>query len=858
MKKIITILALWLAVGASAEPIDRHAAARIASGFVRVDTTSSLRSLSVASATGEAPAYYVFNDASRAGYVIVSGDDALPAVVGYSDRGQIDMNNLPIQLRALLGLYTQHVEAVRASGAAPLRAAQSPLSYANDVVAPLVKTEWNQSAPYNDLSPKVDGEDRAVTGCVATAMAQLMYFHQWPLKGKGSKIYTPDHKGYGELFVDFTDSNYAWSDMRETYKTDVLGNKTWTDAQGTAVAKLMYDAGVSVEMDFTPDESGAFTEDAETALNENFDYFTYRVARRDMLGSEFYQAIIRELDAKRPLMLTGVGSGGGHAWVIDGYDENGYLHTNWGWGGRGDGYFLLDFMSPSTLGIGGGTGGFTGEQEFIFITPRKSKVQNPYPTTTAMRVGIYEAFSPDKEKAEKSSFIVSMSKVYNAGAATYGGLIGAAVYAEGGDTPLTTTTATTVRRLDGLMPGFYYSTPFRVSLDLSQLNAGTYILRPVYRPTGETSWTTMANPMEITVRLEGDSVTVLQRRDVFALALTKAPEEVTSSWEKIAGSTRLHLRNVSDRMLAGDLGIAFSSVKHGTIDSVYYSIPEVYPAADAERLVVYNNTATKELLPGEYTVSFFFRTNTSSSATKPVYKYYPVSNPHGVYKINVRATEGATPLVYEGLGLYEGSKLIATSRLSKADFSGKTISVATTVRNSGSSDFSGKLRYRLVDVADGKEIIIGETPALTIRQNQTNARLASRVAIDLSTLELKDGHYYRMHIDYLVGEERVDIWRATLERIHFLYTEASTTSALDVTPAVAVRAFPNPTTDRITVEGTSLERIEVISTSGATVLREAVSGASAHTMSLGTLPAGVYFVRVHQPTGIEVVRIEKR
>ena len=222
---------------------------------------------------------------------------------------------------------------------------------------------WDQSAPYNDLCPEYNGT-RSVTGCVATAMAQVMRYHKYPAKGKGSNSYTSQTLALAASF-DFASTTFDWDNMLPQY---VSGS--YTDDQAKAVATLMYACGVSVDMDYTPDDSGAMPYAAAEALINNFEYSSnIRFLQRDYYQyAEWMDLIKTEISNSRPIMYDGQSTEGGHEFVFDGYDENDMVHVNWGWSGVNDGYFAISALAPSSLGIGGGTnlgGGFSSDQGMI-------------------------------------------------------------------------------------------------------------------------------------------------------------------------------------------------------------------------------------------------------------------------------------------------------------------------------------------------------------------------------------------------------------------------------------------------------------------------------------------------------------
>ena len=224
------------------------------------------------------------------------------------------------------------------------------------VVEPLVSCKWNQGAPYNLLTPVMKNGKHYVTGCVATAMAQVMYYNQYPAKGQNIHTYTfaPEGQNSLVLTVDYSKETYDWSIMRDTY------SGSDNDASASEVAKIMYDLGVSVSMQYNESGSGAFSYEAANAL---VDYFNYnsnlQLYTRSLYSEDLWmKKVYSELNANRPLMYSGSSNSGGHEFVIDGYNEDGFVHVNWGWGGSSDGYFDIALLNP-------GSSSFSEGQEMI-------------------------------------------------------------------------------------------------------------------------------------------------------------------------------------------------------------------------------------------------------------------------------------------------------------------------------------------------------------------------------------------------------------------------------------------------------------------------------------------------------------
>ena len=369
MKRTTTILiAICVsALFANGKQISQNAALSAARKYSRTGQVAPAKNLR-SDKTNNAP-YYAFN--LEQGYVIVSGDDEMTELVGYAENGFFDAENVPPQMQLWLDGYAEYVAAVQ-SGKAKARKillSDSP----SVVVEPLVTTKWNQDAPFNNFAPEYTDDNnntqRCATGCAATAMAQIMKFHNWPEQGVGH--YSYEHQSFGTISSNFSEHVYDWTNMIDRYN-----NGEYSNVQADAVALLMKDCGVSLNMNYGP-VSGASIYSYTPAFKNYFRYSSRTVNRSGCETAEFTKIITDELQEGRPIIYCGTGENGGHAFVVDGYDTNYFLHVNWGWGGYSDGYFDMNYMDPTGLGIGGGSGAFKWNQGIVLARPLKDGVE-PY------------------------------------------------------------------------------------------------------------------------------------------------------------------------------------------------------------------------------------------------------------------------------------------------------------------------------------------------------------------------------------------------------------------------------------------------------------------------------------------------
>lgn len=421
---------------------------------------------------------YVYTPSEGEGFIIVAGDDCLPQIVGYSTDNRFKPDSIPAPLKKMFSRYGQLIKAM--SGR--LVGAQRPALRSWNAVEPLLgNLAWGQGKPYNALTPKVDG-NQAPTGCVATAMAQVMRYHCWPSNGKGNGEYTI--KGKNKQTVSIDGHSYNWTTMRNSY-----GSTTSTE-ENYAVARLLYDVGVAARMSYGKWESSAFSAYAATALIENFSYSRALRAMNRMYhtSDEWEAAIQEELQAKRPVYYGGGSPGGGHAFVCDGYDGKSLYHINWGWNGLSNGYYALIELLPGSQGTGaGGGGGYITEQDMIVgIQPGYVKT-DPKPLIYAEKFKIN-----DTKPAPGSSAIQAVVLAFNySGKAISGNLGVEVVNAADGKT----VAQFMANSGDSNMKLGWGPNDTTVNISTSDLAPGTYRVFPSFYMSDTKTWERIRVPL---------------------------------------------------------------------------------------------------------------------------------------------------------------------------------------------------------------------------------------------------------------------------------------------------------------------------------------------------------------------------
>ena len=487
MKRILfTILIFVTSICISlAKPVDEATAAKVAENFLSVNSGRSDIILNTAirakietdndiSAT---TLYYVFNDVDNKGFIIISADDNSVPVLGYSNTGNFAPDNMPPQVKKWMEGYKKELRYIIENDLQAdskiseqwknLKEGKKTSDKQMAAVSPLLSTTWDQSPYYNAQCP-----GGSVSGCVATAMAQIMKYWNYPPQGTGFHSYNEDN--YGTLSANFGGTTYNWSSMPNN-----------VSSANSAVATLMYHCGVSVDMDYSPEGSGAYvissgspvTHCSEYAFKTYFGYESslQGIDREDYSDSQWIQTIKQELDAGRPVEYAGFGTGGGHAFVCDGYDNNDYFHFNWGWSGYYDGYFHIDALNPSGTGTGGGTGGFnSGHQAVIGIKP-------PTGGATDYDIVLYQALNLSAANIYYGQAFSISTNLYNGSSSNFSGDYCAAAF----DSEYNFVDFVEIKTDWSLQSGYVYNEDITFTTEgLLSMLPGTYYIGIFYRPSG--------------------------------------------------------------------------------------------------------------------------------------------------------------------------------------------------------------------------------------------------------------------------------------------------------------------------------------------------------------------------------------
>lgn len=854
LTSLLQFLVLWL----FAAHVDEQTARTVGGNFLSTLSVGSTRSatdlqLVYSSATSgsldrDITFFYVFQDAE--GFVIVSGDDRSIPILAYSDQGMFDANDMAPNTRKWLEGYKAELrqlivddvpqpKATAAKWNQYLRG-ESTEDASRAAVAPLVDTRWNQSPYYNAQCP-----GGSVTGCVATAMAQVMKYWDYPTSGSGFHSY--NHSTYGTLSANFGSTTYQWGSMPNN-----------VNSSNSAVATLMYHCGVSVDMDYSPQVSGAYVITSQSPVQHCSEYamknyFGYDPSmhgevRSSYNDNQWINLLKTELDASRPIIYAGFGSGGGHCFVLDGYDNSNFFHFNWGWGGAYDGYFNINALNPSGTGTGGGTGGYnSGHQVLMGIKPPGGGGGGGGGGNDAYDMALYNFVTPSASTIYYGQAFSVSSNIANLGQNDFSGDYCVAAFdAQGNFIDF-------VQTLTGysLPAGNAYNNNLVFSTTgLLSMLPGTYYVGVFYKPSGG-NW--------IIVSDNGSYTNVAQINVVnpnyieMNSAMNVSPGTTITQGQNV--SVNLNIINDGGSNFYGDYAVNLYTLDGDFVQSLgtlteSNGLPPGYTYLSP--YLTFSGSVSAS--PGTYLLATVHRYSGSSTWELTGSSYF--QNP--IY-LTVQAP-GLSPDQYEANNAQNQSYTLTTN------FSGNNANSNTVGSNlhtgedndfyriNLSSGYNYTITARLHDSYNSGN---GNTYSVDgLFSYSTNGNSWSDAYDDVmpGNITVNNGGSVYFHVaPYFAGETGTYLLDINI-------TRTAQTGIEEPEALKSIQVYPNPATDLVTIdlsnsEG-SLEAYELMSMDGK-LLRSEIASTSDKLirLPLNGIASGVYVLRLTTDKGIAVRRI---
>lgn len=788
--------------------------------LARIPPGTSMASL--AAGTGEPPAVamtmndgkgsntlYVINRGS--GYVILPADDAVSAtVLGYGDTGSFDATDVPEGMMWWLQGYSDQIAHTIASPASDTSGGKPRVTRPD--IEPLVTCEWSQGDPYNRLTPTIDGQ-HAVTGCVATAMSMMMYYYKYPAGGTGSNTYTPYYVGK-PVTVDFSAYTFDYSKMLDHYSVST------PDENVTPMAELMLCAGVSVNMDYGIESSGANYNLAPIAMVNNFGFDKgIRYLLRDYFGlDEWSDIIYSELKEGRPVMYGGANERVAHAFICDGLHDNEYFHMNWGQHGYQNGYFLLTALNFGEDGSSGSTAGYNTDQ--LVITDIRPAIEGSIIRPVLEFTSDFSVENAEYDRTATGQVVFyDPHGIYNRSIGTVEACFGLKILAPDG-----TVTYAESTQPQTLARGDIAST-FTIPMNAFPAE-GSYVVSPVVR-NGSGEWedglVKLSNQMRLNVECSDAQI-------VFSEAEEAAIE-------------------VSDLRLTTPLFSGKRSIVAATLtnnsNEEYYE--EVRPMlVRNNRFIAESDPLDVDVFPGESLPNEWVGTF-GGTLTEGEYRLYLVDTKgkklSRAVTVNVESPiydrEVVNTTVTFGPDRVAGATADKPAEITKEDFS---VNIGLECTEGYFFDkLWGLVYYNTTGVMELYGSYIG------ISEGQSGS------------VEIKDaGDWIHPGAVYTVYPYGVDHGRFAAPAYFRVTTSSAEAPGADRAEAVTLR--PNPARENLTVEsGSPLGEVRVYSLSGAELLVAAGGDDMTVTLDVSGLPAGLYMVKVTGADGaVNTAKLIKR
>lgn len=875
--KILSLLLLIVCFSVFGKPVDENRAKTVGLYFLQNKTNSTLLkeaknlqlaykvTATIGDALEERTMFYVFN-VDTIGFVIVSGDDTVIPILGYSDQGIFHSDNIPPAFQKWLEGYKNEIiyiishdikatEDINKLWSLQMTNKSVNSTLNTNSVAPLIQTHWDQTPYYNVKCPfDNNSNQRTVTGCPATAMAQIMKFWNYPTTGTGWHDYQTTK--YGKLFASFGNTTYQWSSMPNQL------NSSSTSAEINAVATLMYHCGVSVEMNYgvTPAGSSSYVINAaapsvqQTCENAFKTYFGYNAStlqglkRVNYTDSNWINLLKNELDLGRPIQYAGFGSRGGHTWVCDGYDNNNYFHMNWGWGNfypsnNQDGNFTLNTLNPSALGTGGGSGGFNSNQQALI------GIQPP-PTSQQDYIALYDYLTPSASTINYGQSFSVSTNIANYGTNSFSGDYTLGAFDSNGnfiDYVETKTNYATLPSQSTYSSNLVFSTT-----GMFTLLPGTYYLGLYYRPTGG-GWKIVKNNSSYT---NFPQITVVNSNPIY-LNSTMTVSPGTTLTQGQGASVNLNIANIGSSTFIGQYNVGLYTLD-GTFVQTIGALNEnnglssgyTYPSP-----YLTFTTAAITATPGTYLIALQHKTTTGN---------WTLTGSTSTFINPTRVTVVQAPYQAD---IYEVNDAINQSYSMPLSFTGNTASVKTTGSNShvGTDD-----DYYKIILPSGYNYTI--SPRLQDSYNSNNGNTYSLDA--LFTYSTDGVNWSSVFDDVISGNIMVNNGGTIYFHVAPYFQGNVGTYLLDINLSRTLylgvpenelgkelKLFPNPTTSKVFFDNanSNFKEVAIYNYLGQEVSKTGFTAISNNQeVDMSGLSVGVYILKFSNTETSQSVKVVKQ
>lgn len=737
---------------ANAEPITKARALSIATKYINNPKLSNDTPKTRSSQANEQPAYYIFTNPNNKKFVIISGESKLNELVGYGDKMTENPNDQPPYFKLFLKEYERVVKEVRSK--ATTTTPQRPIKRK---VEPLLTCKWSQYDPFNKYTPLSNGQ-HTPTGCVATATAQVMFYNKWPKNRPQDYIASTGDDAKKS-------ATYWWDEMKNT--TNEMG----TEHSRQAVGVLMSDIGKAVNMRYYYRGSDSNLQYACNALRDKFDYTVRYLDKNFLPANDFLNEVMQEISDGYPVLVVG----GPHAFVYDGYDEQGLIHTNWGWGGENDGYFDINIVTLNVSGFALNSGTFWDDISVVFAHPNDGKAIPFKDIERGLDARTTTSLTIDKTEANRSeSFSAKIERLgsYSSVKGELGvftGKVALALYNDKNER---------VKIFDSTAGDQTWASIFTsMSFDVADINFkgiadGNYRLVPVFSEMLDTKtkehgdWKPINHANEIEVKLTPNAVQLNTNNPKDVVVIEKAPSLLAPYYEGsgFKGAFSFTMYNPGREEVRGELVMTLTNQETKKEYNGYLLTPNVV----AQRLgrttfvinmlpLYYNKPSLGNLPRGKYDVKLSIKANRKGTEVEiPIDMKEP-------FEIEVLPyiNNGNIELTFLDYYIDNAYANYSTFNLDKI----KNISLQVHSKVSGyqiRNGYRGPIHYRLLDLTSNKWIELGTAHNVYLPCDADNNAAQTRITFSASQLE--PNHSYEIHLELERDGQRQDTWNPLVLR----------------------------------------------------------------------------------------------
>ncbi len=753
---------------ANAEPITKARALSIATKYINNPKLSDNTPKTRSSKANEQPAYYIFTNPNDKKFVIISGESKLNELVGYGDKMIENPNDQPPYFKLFLKEYERVVKEVRAK--ATTTTPQRPIKRK---VEPLLTCKWSQYDPFNKYTPLSNGQ-HTPTGCVATATAQVMFYNKWPKNRPQDYIASTGDDAKKS-------ATYWWDEMKNTT------NEMRTEQSRQAVGLLMYDIGKAVHMRYYIKGSDSNLQRACNALRDKFDYTVRYLDKNFLPANEFLNEVMQEISDGYPVLVVG----GPHAFVYDGYDEQGLIHTNWGWGGENDGYFDINIVTLNVSGFALNSGTFWDDISVVFAHPNDGKAVPFKDIERGLDARTTTSFTIDKTEASRSeSFSAKIERLGSYSSVkgelgVFSGKVALALYNDKNErVKIFNSTAG-----DQTWASIFTAMSFDVAdINFKGIADGNYRLVPVFsemldiKTKEHGDWKPINHANEIEVKLTADAVHINTNNPKDVVVIEKAPSLLAPYYEGsgFKGAFSFTMYNPGREEVRGELVMTLTNQETKKEYNGYLLTPNVV----AQRLgrttfvinmlpLYYNKPSLGNLPKGKYNVTLSIKVNRKGTETiLPIDMKEP-------FEIEVLPyiNNGNIELTFLDYYVDNAYANYSTFNLDKI----KNISLQVHSKVSGyqiKNGYRGPIHYRLLDLTSNKWIELGTAHNVYLPCDVDNNAAETRITFSASLLE--PNHSYEIHLELERNGQRQDTWTPlALRNVFNTISELNTPTAIN-------------------------------------------------------------------------------